>query len=119
MKLNSHAKAFLAGFLVVLVIIGVVVGGYLGGWWLNKDVVNRTAKVQRASYNEQQTYRAEIVKTIGQVREIDVELVQTPDQASTLNASRKAFVNIICKDDSYIQGGLDDTSAAFVAKECA
>ena len=111
-------KVALAAVGAAIVFVLVVVGGYLGGWWLQTDTTNRTSKLNRKSFERQATYRDEMVRKISDVETIDLQIVQSPELAPQLQAQRLAVVHIICRDNTYIQGGLDTDTAAFVGKEC-
>lgn len=91
----------------------VIVGVYLGGWWLNKDVNNRNAHLRRTTFEQQTTYRDEMVRKIEDVRAIDAQ-PQTPE----VQAQRRAIVNIVCRDNGHINGGLDSATAQFVGENC-
>jgi uncharacterized membrane protein YhiD involved in acid resistance len=99
--------------------VGVVIVLYVGGFALKKDVNNRNADIQRTSYEQQTTYRDEMVRKIQEVKAMDVQIQQSPDQAPQLQAQRRAIVDIICRDNTRISGGLDSSTAAFVHQECA
>src|SRR5258708_5049581 len=90
----------------------VVVGGYLAGWWLKTDVTNRNSKLNRASFEQQTTYRDEMIRRISDVQSIDLQIVQSPELRPQLEAQRKAIVNIVCRDNTHIQGNLDSDTAA-------
>lgn len=104
--------------LAAIVIVLVVVGGYLGGWWLKTDVTNRNSKLVRGSFEQQTTYRDEMIRRISDVQSIDLQIAQSPELRPQLEAQRRAIVNIVCRDNTHIQGGLDNSIAAFVSKEC-
>lgn len=111
-------KVALAFVGAAILFVLVVVGGYLGGWWLQKDVNNRTAHINRTSFEQQTTYRDEMIRRIQDVRAIDVQIAENPSAAPQLNAQRIAIVNIVCRDNTHISGGLDTDTATFVGKEC-
>lgn len=118
---GSTAAAVLATLGVVVVLAAIVVGGYLGGWWLQKDVQNRQSRINRASYEQQTTYRDEMIRKIADVRAIDAQISGTPDPdvQDQLKAQRSAVVAIVCRDNTHIQGGLDQATESFVGRECA
>lgn len=105
------------GICAPVILAGVVIGGYQGGWWLQKNAQNQNARIRRSSYEAQTTFRDEMVRKIGDVKSIDVQLVDS--DTPQLRAQRTAIVAIVCADNSRIQGGLDESTAAFVAKECS
>lgn len=115
----SAVKAVAVSIGAVFLIGVIVVGGYLGGWWLQTDTTNRHSKLLRKSFERQATYRDEMVRKIEDIVSIDVQLVQSPELAPQLGAQRKALVHIVCRDNGYIQGGLDSDTSIFVAKECS
>lgn len=119
----SPLKAIGAFVVTVAVIGAVIVGGYLGGWWLQKDINNRQAHLNRTTFEQQTTYRDEMVRKIQDVRSMDVQLTQVPvsdtDELAKLKAQRISIVNIVCRDNTHISGGLDTDTAAFVSQECA
>lgn len=100
----------------LIVLGGIVVGGYLGGWWLKTDINNRQAHLNRTTFEQQTTYRDEMVRKIEDVQAIDAQLAATP--SPELQAQHQAIVNIVCRDNTHINGGLDRTTAEFVRKEC-
>jgi hypothetical protein len=116
----SPAKAVLAILLGLIVLVGVIVGGYLGGWWLNTDINNRQAHLNRTTYEMQATYRDEMVRKIADVRAIDAQLagITDTDERAQLQAQRAAVVGIVCRDNTHINGGLDTATATFVQGEC-
>jgi hypothetical protein len=109
---------------VVLTLLAIIVAGvvavalYQGGWWLNKNAENHRADIRRSGFEQQTTYRDEIVRKIADVRAIDQQITESTDDTAQLQAQRKAIVNIICRDNTHIQGGLDSDSAQFVQEEC-
>lgn len=107
------------GFAIGLGAVVAAVLLYLGGWWLAKDVNNREAHVRRTTFEQQATYRDEMVRKIGDVRAIDVQIRESPDQAAQLRAQRQAIVAIVCRDNTHINGGLDADTEAFVQEECS
>lgn len=113
------AEKVLLGLAGVVVVIAIIVGGYLGGWWLKKDINNRSAHVNRTTFEQQATYRDEMVRKIQDVKAIDVQLVASPEIADQLRAQRVAIVNIVCRDNTHISGGLDVATQAFVTEECS
>lgn len=104
------------GGLVLVVLL--VLGGYFGGWWLRTDIANRGAHLRRATFEQQTTYRDEMVRKIADVRSIDTQITEAPDQAPQLQAQRRAVVDIVCRDNTHINGGLDPATASFVEREC-
>jgi hypothetical protein len=109
----------LVGVAAAVVVLAVIVGGYLGGWWLNTDINNRQAHLNRTTFEQQTTYRDEMVRRIQDVKAIDLQIGQSPDQAPQLQAQRRAIVDIVCRDNTHINGGLDSSTAAFVERECS
>lgn len=114
----NTAGRVLVGIAAVVVVAAVIVVGYLGGWWLRTDVQDRDARVRRSTFEQQATYRDEIVRKIGDVRAIDVQIRQSPEHAKELNAQRAAIVAIICRDNTHIRGDLDADSDQFIREEC-
>lgn len=117
---GGAAAAVLATFAVIILIAGIVVGGYLAGWWLNEDIQNRQAHLNRTTFEQQTTYRDEMVRKIGDVKAVDVQIAQNPDPdvQAQLQAQRRALVDIVCRDNTHINGGLDLATQSFVDKEC-
>lgn len=115
----SKAGVALATIGSIILVIVIVVGGYLGGWWLKTDVNNRQAHLNRTTFEQQTTYRDEMVRKIQDVKAIDVQIVEAPDAVDQLKAQRVAIVNIVCRDDTHISGGLDDATQTFVTQECS
>lgn len=115
--MNNVSRGLIAVVLAIVFVL-VVVGGYLGGWWLKTDTTNRTSKLNRKSFEQQTTYRDEMIRRISDVQSIDVQIAQSPELRPQLEAQRRAVVNIVCRDNTHIQGGLDNSTAAFVSKEC-
>lgn len=115
----SAAGKTLVGIAVAVILVGIAVGGYLGGWWLNTDVANRQARLNRTTFEQQTTYRDEMIRKIGDVRLIDTQIVQSPEAAPQLQAQRVAVVAIVCRDNTHINGGLGAATAAFVQGECS
>lgn len=109
----------LVGTAAMIVAVGVLVGGYFGGWWLNTDINNRQAHLNRTTFEQQTTYRDEMVRRIQDVKAIDVQIAESRDQAPQLQAQRRAIVDIVCRDNTHINGGLDSSTATFVERECA
>jgi uncharacterized protein HemX len=116
--MNTAGKV-LIGIAVAVIAVGIAVGGYLGGWWLQKDINNRSAHIRRTTFEQQTTYRDEMIRKIADVRAIDAQIAQSPDARAELGAQRKAIVAIVCRDNTHINGGLDSDTAAFVSQECA
>lgn len=106
-------KQGLIGVACAVIVVAIIVGGYLGGWWLNTDINNRNAHLRRTTFEQQATFRDEITRKIADVRTIDTE-----DQTPEVIAQRQAIVDIICRDNTHINGGLDSASAAFVQENC-
>lgn len=116
--MNAVSKV-IVGIAVAVLVVAVIVGGYLGGWWLNKDINNRQAHLNRTTFEQQTTYRDEMIRKIEDVRSIDAQIAENPDNAAELRAQRQAIVAIVCRDNTHINGGLDNDTASFVQEECA
>lgn len=110
-------KVSLAALGVTLMLALIGAGGYQAHWWLQKNEQNQNARIRRSSYEAQTTFRDEMVRKIADVKAIDVQL--SDHSTPQLVAQRTAIVSIVCADNSRTQGSLDESTAAFVEKECA
>jgi len=115
----------LSSILALVLIAGIVVGGYQLGWWLKKNAVNRNAKINRQSYEVQQTYHEESIRDMASVRAIDTQLAEpgtTPDLRAQLQAQRMAIVTQTCDAISRLTisgAGVDPDIQSFHDKECS
>jgi len=121
------ATAVLATIVGLVLVAGLVLVGWRAGWWLNESVqqhqVDIRAKVNRRSYEVQQTYREEVLKDMEDVRALDAQLAD-PAYASSapqLRAQRIAAINKTCDHISRLTtsgAGVDPDIQAFHDKEC-
>lgn len=99
MKQRGNAAVTVLATVVTLIIIGVIiVGGYQLGWWLRGNAVNRNAKINRTSYEVQQTYVEKSLDDIALVRSIDAQIADPADKSDIpqLRAQRIATVTEAC-----------------------
>lgn len=114
-------KSFFIGVGVVILLALIVVGGYLGGWWLQKDTINRQNRIDRHSYEVQQTYREKVIDAANTVADIDVQIADpsvTQEQKDALEAQRRAVVTQGCDNEQRISGERPSQVAEFASKEC-
>lgn len=117
------AVGILIGILALLLVVGIAVGGYQLNWWLKSQSVNRNAKINRTSYEVQQTYREEVQKDLQNVATDDREIADPAYAASLaeIKAARIADVNVTCDHISRLTtsgAGVDPTVTAFNTREC-
>ncbi len=121
---GSTTVVVLAVILGLVILAGVIVGGYQLGWWLRKNEVNRSAKINRQSYEVQQTYREKALDDITGVRELDAQIAD-PAYASDvpqLRAARVALIRETCDAISRLTtsgAGVDPDVQSFHDQECA
>lgn len=126
MERNSRGSAALATLLTVaglIVVVAVIVGGYQLGWWLTGNAVNRSAKINRQSYDVQQTYLEKARDDIALVRAIDVQIAdkRNADDVDQLTAQRTATVTQTCDAISRLTtsgAGVDPDVQTFHDQEC-
>lgn len=118
------AVAVLLTIAALVLAVGIVVGGYQLGWWLKGNAVNRTAKINRTSYEVQQTYREKALDDIASVRAVDAQIAE-PSTAeavkSQLRAQRIAIVTQTCDAISRLTtsgAGVDPDIQSFHDGEC-
>ncbi len=106
---GSVATNVLTGIGVVNLVVLIVVGGYLGGWWLKKDAVNRTSKINQDSYGRQ---NALVEAVLDDYRE-------ATDQALP-PAQRQAIIIQLCDNAGKLSGSIDlpFTIQTFIDTEC-
>lgn len=127
MRRDEHgqvAAGILAGLVAIILIVGIVVAGYQLNWWLKGNAVNRTAKINRQSYEVQQTYHEKVLQDISDVRRLDAQIAAPAyaSQASELRAERIAAVGVACDHISRLTtsgAGLDPDIQQFHDQECA
>lgn len=108
----------------LIIVAAVIVGGYQLHWWLRKNEVNRSAKINRQSYEVQQTYREKALDDIALVRTIDTQIADPADAADVpqLRAQRTATVTETCDAISRLTtsgAGVDPDIQSFHDSECA
>jgi hypothetical protein len=87
----------------------LAVGGYQAGWWLQKDAVNRTAKINAGSYNRQAALVDEVLNGIRDALGDGIPAQQrTAIVAQVCNAAAKLT------DTSQLPAG----AVLFIGKEC-
>ena len=94
---------------VVLTLTLVVVGIYLLGWWVTKDTVNRTAKINNDSYNRQNALVEEILADIPEALNPNLPAGQ-----------RIAITSQICDSAGKLTGSISIPFSAktFIQEEC-
>ena len=95
----SRLKIIMLALLGVVLAVALVLGMWLAGWWFTGQNVNKSAHINRTSYEAQKTYRDQIQRDMTVVANVDVQIV-TPSNASmvdALKAQRLAVVNQICQ----------------------
>lgn len=120
---GNVAVAVLYTIVGLILLAAIVVGGYQLGWWLKQNAVNRNAKINRTSYEVQQTYREEVLKDMQQVSTDDSEIANPAYSASVeeLRAQRVHDVQVACDHISRLTtsgAGVDPDIQAFQDKEC-
>lgn len=111
----------LAALLVALILAGIAVGGYQLGWWLREESVNRTAEIQRDSFERQETLRDQIVAQADDLAVLDVQLTNPslPDEtAAALQGQRIAMARQLCSLAADLVGDVTPTVADVIAEEC-
>lgn len=120
---GSVAVNVLATIASLVIVAALAVGGYQAGWWLKGNAVNRNAKINRQSYEVQQTYREKALDDIGSVRAIDTQIADPRDAADLdqLRAQRAATVTETCDAISRLTtsgAGIDPDIQSFHDSEC-
>jgi hypothetical protein len=85
---------------VIILIALITVAGYLGGWWLQSDVTNRQAHIDRQNYGSQLAYVNKVSDNMAEIASIDTQVLSPSLDAGTkagLNAQKVAIVNTTCK----------------------
>lgn len=120
---GQTATGVLLAILGLIVAGAIVVGAWQLSWWIKGETVNRTAKINRTSYEVQQTYHEEVIKDIATVRDLDRQIAD-PSYAASIeqnNAARAAQVTVTCDHISRLPtsgAGVDPDVTAFHNKEC-
>jgi hypothetical protein len=112
------AKAILAVIGVFILVAALSFAGYQFHWFIAKSSANHQSQINRTGYNFQTTLRTEMYQNIGTVRDIDVQIAQSPDNAGPLQAQRKATIDTICNEAAQLQGQAPTNIASFVSQEC-
>ena len=117
------AVVVLGSIVGVILLVGIIVLGYQLNWWLKGQAVNRTAKINRTSYEVQQTYQEQVLKDIRQVATDDSQIASPLYAASRpeIQAQRVNDVNVACDHISRLTtsgAGVDPDIQAFHDKEC-
>lgn len=123
---NRHPVAIAFGTIATIIVIAmIVVGGYQLHWWLRKNAVNRNSKINRQSYEVQQTYHEKALDDIAQVRAVDAQLAEqglTADLRAQLRAQKVAIITQTCDAISRLTisgAGIDPDIQTFHDQECA
>lgn len=109
----------------LIVVIGILIGGYQLHWWLRGQEVNRSAKINRTSYEVQQTYREKALDDIASVRAVDAQLAEPSTSGAVkqqLRAQRTAIVTQTCDAISRLTtsgAGVDPDIQSFHDGECS
>lgn len=119
----SVATIVLASILGLIVLAAIVVGGYQLHWWLYKQDVNRSAKINRSSYEVQQTYHEEVLKDLTKVADLDAQIANPAyaDSAAANRSARTAQIRQTCDHISRLTisgAGLDPDIQSFHDREC-
>jgi hypothetical protein len=104
-----------------LVLGGVAFGGYHLRWWLREEAVNRTAEIQRDSFERQETLRDQVVAQAADLAALDVQLANPslPDEtAAALEGQRIAMARQLCSLAADLVGDVTPTVADVIAEEC-
>jgi hypothetical protein len=126
MRKDSNGQAVvavLATILGLILIVGIAVGGYQLNWWLKGQAVNRNAKINRTSYEVQQTYREEVFTDMSKVRAFDAQIEDPAYKGSVpqLRAARIAQIRTTCDHIARLMtsgAGVDPDVTAFHDREC-
>lgn len=121
---GQAATAALATILGLVLIVGLAIGGWQLGWFLKSETVNRNAKINRTSYEVQQTYHEKVLSDMDDVRRLDSQISDRAyaDQVFELRAQRIAAIRVTCDHISRLTtsgAGLDPDIQSFDTKECA
>jgi hypothetical protein len=95
--------------LAVIVAVAVIIGGYQLGWWLEKDSVNRRARINQDSYNRQNALVEQVLD--------DISEAQDPNLPA---AQRAAIVDQVCDSAAKLTGSIELPLSAqnFINQEC-
>jgi hypothetical protein len=126
---NSPTRQAGVAIAVGLVVVGVIalIGfvGWLAGWWFRSENVQREDKVYDESYGRQEALKANIVKNIGTVNDITVDLTaldETTDaeQVAAFRAQRRAIVVSICVDANKLneRNPMPSDTEAWLEENC-
>lgn len=123
MRGRNVALGILATIVGVAVLVGIVIAGYQLNWWLKGNAVNRTAKINRTSYEVQQTYREEVLHDMENLGAVDAQLANPAyaSMSAELHAQRISIVRTACDHISRLTtsgAGTDPDVVAFHDKEC-
>lgn len=126
MKKNEQgqvAAGILISIVALLLVVGVIVGGYQLNWWLRGQEVNRSAKINRTSYEVQQTNREVVLKDMQKVATDDRQIADPSYKGivAQLRAERIHDVTVACGHISRLTtsgAGVDPDIQLFHDKEC-
>lgn len=123
--MKRGAETVLGTILALVLVAGIVVGGYQLHWWLRKNAVNRNSKINRQSYEVQQTYHEKVLDDMASVSAIGTQLAEpglTAHLRSQLRAQQVAVITQTCDAISRLTisgAGIDPDIQTFHDQECA
>ena len=99
-----RAKIIVATLIVILLIAMITVAGWRAHWWIAQSSANHRAHVTRSGYANQQTLRDQITLKLGDVTDLDSQIIANPSNKAQLIAQRRAIADIVCQDAEQVTG---------------